>query len=170
MQGEGRRETHERAEDLAHLAEVEPWIEKLHEAEDVSLGRAAGIPPATAFMSHQQDLALGSPILQAVPSALLLVQLPRRRKPLQQHRTAHPCPHLFQFGILVAHRPYSFLRIRSDDRGACAGQGRLRSRRERRRRTLVARMGLSGIGILITSAGRFFPQLRCDRCEESNPS
>src|ERR1700709_89851 len=76
VDGESRAQTDEGAENFANLAKTQARIKELHQPEDVTLGRAGGIPPAAALMCHQKYLALGSAVFEAVTRAIFLVQLP----------------------------------------------------------------------------------------------
>jgi hypothetical protein len=76
-------ETDKWAEDLPHLSENQVGIEELHKTEYVAFGGAAGVPPASPLMGHQNDLPFAAAVLQAVAGAFLLVQRPRWAIPLQ---------------------------------------------------------------------------------------
>ena len=55
---EARRQSCEFAQALADVAEAQAWLEPLHQSEDVALGVAGWIPPATSGVADDQDFAL----------------------------------------------------------------------------------------------------------------
>src|SRR5580692_1469498 len=95
------------------MPEAKPWLQPLHKAKDVAFRVAGWIPPATPCMANDQDLALGSPVLQAELRALLPVELPGRRRSLQHHGAMHLLPQFLNFGVRSGH-------IRSSRLGAGA--------------------------------------------------
>ena len=85
------------------MPEAKPWLQPLHKAKDVAFRVAGWIPPATPCMANDQDLALGSPVLQAELRALLPVELLGRRRSLQHHGAMHLLPQFLDFGVVSGH-------------------------------------------------------------------
>ena len=90
----------------------------MDEIEHIALGGALGIPPAPPVMVDDDHLALVPAIFQGAACAALAVQLPGRRRPLQQDGAAYPLPELIQFGVMPRHRTSLLMGI-----GGCAVGG-----------------------------------------------
>src|SRR6185437_11919692 len=59
----------EPTKDLPDLAEIEVGIEMLHQIEHVALRRAMRVPPATAVVVDDDDLALAAAVFQGAAGA-----------------------------------------------------------------------------------------------------
>ena len=85
-----------RASAAADVPEIQAGVEVLHQVEDVALGLAERIPPASSVVVDDQDLALTPPVFQGAPSALAGVEL----QPLLRRGGAiHAGSVQLQFGI-----------------------------------------------------------------------
>ncbi len=63
-----------------------------------------GIPPATAVVVDDNDLAFAAAVFQSTSSAALAVEQPRRSQPLEENCTTHALSELIELGILAGHR------------------------------------------------------------------
>jgi hypothetical protein len=61
----------------------------LDEAKNVAALVAGRVPPSPAAMADDQDLALAATVFEAELRALLSVELPRRRRSLQDDGAMH---------------------------------------------------------------------------------
>ncbi|GAV36951.1 hypothetical protein ROTAS13_04641 [Roseomonas sp. TAS13] len=155
--GKAGGQTDHLAQQLADVTEVQLGAEVPHQAEHIALGGSPGIPPAASAVVDDDDLALATPVLQAIPGAFRLVQLPGRRQPFQQGGAVHALPQPLQFLVLIIHLPESSAWIPPANRETDAGQGRSRGlpRRGRRQPTHPCRAAVaSGSGLPSLTACR----------------
>ena len=101
--GESWGEPDEFAQDLADLAEIKARFEMLDKVEDVALGIALRVPPASALVVENEDFAASAPVFEAVFGALLAIDLPGRRLVFEECGAMDSFAQVLDLGVITRH-------------------------------------------------------------------
>jgi hypothetical protein len=82
------------------MTEIDTWLQPLNQSEHIALSVAGRIPPTSAAMADDQDLAFATAVFQAEFCALLPIELPWVWSPLQHDSAMHPTAQVFDFGVV----------------------------------------------------------------------
>ena len=96
-------EPDEFAQDLADLAEIKARFEMLDKVEDVALGIALRVPPASALVVENEDLTASAPVFEAVFGALLAVDRPGRRLVFEECGAMNSFAQMLDLGVITWH-------------------------------------------------------------------
>ena len=97
---EARADAGKFAQDLTGLPEIETGREMLDEVKDVAFRIALRVPPSSALVADDQDLAVFPPIFKAVRGALPSIKPPWRRQAFQQGGAMDRCAQLLYFWVI----------------------------------------------------------------------
>src|SRR5208337_973008 len=91
------------AQNLTGLPEIETGRELLDEVKNIAFGIAPRVPPSSALVADDQDLAVFPPIFKAVRRALPSIKPPWRRQAFQQGGAIHRRAQLLYFWVMRSH-------------------------------------------------------------------
>src|SRR5208283_6110841 len=92
------------AQNLTGLPEIETGRKVLDEAKNVAFRIAPRVPPPSALMADDQDLAFSPPVFKAVRRTLPSIKPPWRRQAFQQGSAIHRRAQLLYFRVMRSHR------------------------------------------------------------------
>jgi hypothetical protein len=101
---EARADAGKFTQNLTGLPEIEMGGEMLDEVKDVAFRIAPRVPPSSALVVDDQDLAFFPPVFKAVRRALPSIKPPWRRQAIQQGGAIYRRAQLLYFWVMRSHR------------------------------------------------------------------